>query len=180
MPNYANIVKSSQGNVEGGFKPSVYFNPVADITTFVYPTAAGVVLGDKTNIASAHTWGTNKGAFTWEGQIGSVVLNEETQGDEGAKVPIWTARVKIAGLDAATIEQMKNALNEQLVVWLKDANCLVANNYFQLGDECNPVTVEHTHDSKTNSTTSTGQKEWEVIFRSKKLYTYAAALDTTF
>lgn len=180
MPNYANITTATQANKDGGFKPAVYFNPIADITTWVYPTAAGLVLGDSTNIASAHTWGTNKGAYTHEAKIGSVTLTQESQGDEGARVPVWTLRYKVLGVDAATIEQMKNKLNAQLVYWVKDANCLVSNNYFQLGDECNPVTVETSFDGKDNLATSTAQKEWEIVVRCRKLYTFAAALDTTF
>ena len=180
MPQYANISTSSQGNKPGGFKPVIYFNKISEITTFQYPTAAGSVLGDSTKIATAHTWVTATGAWSWEAKLGSVLLTKETQGDEGAKVDIWTCKVKVLGLDAATIEQMKNALNDQKVIWIKDANCLVSNFFYQMGDECNPVTVNTTFDGKDNLPTSAGQKEWEITFQCQKLYTYEAALDTTF
>lgn len=180
MPLYANITTATQGNKDGGFKPTLYISRVADISTWQYPSAAGAVLGDATEITVAHTWAASKGAYTWETKLGSVTLTQESAGDEGAKVQVWTARCRVLGLDKATIEQMKNSLNDQLVIFLKDSNCLAANNFFQLGDECNPCTVETTHDSKDSLPTSTGQKEWEVIFRCKKLYTYNAAVDTTF
>lgn len=180
MPNYANIANSTQTYKDGGFKPIIYFNPTADITTWVYPTGAGSTLGDKTNIATAHTWGTNKGAFSWEAKLGTVALTGESAGDEGAKVPIWTVKVKVLGLNAATVDQMVNALNDNKVMWFKDSNCTVADYFYQLGDECNPITVSWAFDGKDNLPTSTSLKEWEITFQSKKLYTYAAALDTTF
>lgn len=180
MPNYANITTSAQENKDGGFKPQVYFNQTSEITTMQYPTAAGSALGDSTAIETAHTWATGKGAWSWQTKLGSVTLTKESAGDEGAKVDIWTLTLKVLGINAATIEQMKNVLNDQLIFWAKDTNCLVSDFYYQLGDACNPVTVDTGFDGKDNLTTSTGQKEWTVTIKSKKLYTYEAALDTTF
>lgn len=179
MPNYANIT-TTRPNVDPGFKPQVYFNQLSEITTWQYPTGAGTTLGDKISIAVAHTWATGKGAWQWATKIGSVSLTKETGGDEGTKTDTWVLTFMVLGVDAATIEQMKNLLNDQLVFWVKDANCLVSNYYYQLGDECNPVTVENTFASGTNLPTSTEVKNWTVTVRAKKLYTFEAALDTTF
>lgn len=180
MPTYANITNATQTYQDGGFKPKIYFNDIGDITTWQRPTGAGSTLGDKTNITTAHTWAASKGAWSWETKIGSVLLTGETPGDEGAKVAVWTVKAKILGLNAATIDQMINALNDQKVMWFKDSNCTVADYYYQLGDDCNPITVTWTFDGKDNLPTSTGQKEFEITFQSKKLFTFAAALDTTF
>lgn len=180
MASYANIVTSTQTNKDGGFKPTVYFSKATDISTYQYPTGAGLALGDGIAIETAHTWGTGKGAYSWQTKLGSVTLTKESAGDEGAKVDIWTMTLRVLGINAATIEQMKNALNDQLVFWAKDTDCLLTDFYYQLGDECNPVTVETSFDGKDNLSSSTGQKEWVITVKSKKLYTYEAALDTTF
>lgn len=180
MPLYANITTATQPNKDGGYKPTLFFSPLGDITTWQYPTGAGLVLGDSTNIAIAHTWAANKGAYQWETKIGSVKLTADTQGDEGAKVPVWKAEIEIMGFDAATLEQMVNSLNDQKVIWLKDSNCITANQNVQMGDECNPVTVSWNFDGKDSLPTSTGTKGFMVTILSKKLYTYTAVIDTTF
>lgn len=180
MPNYANITNSTQTNKDGGFKSKLYFIENSNVTTWQRPTGAGTTLGDKTLISVAHTFAASQGAWQWETKIGSVILTAETQGDEGAKVPIYTVKAKVLGLNAATLDQMVNMLNDQKTIWLKDSDCTVADAYYQLGDDCNPVTVSWTFDGKDSLPTSTGQKEFEVTFVTKKLFFYAAALDTTF
>lgn len=180
MPNYAGILNSTQPNKEGGFKSEIYFNPTVDITTWQRPPATGTPLGDKSKVAVAHTWGASKGAYTWQTKIGSVKLTSESVGDEGAKVIVWTATLNVLGFDAATLDQMVNMLNDQVVVWLKDANCLVANAYYQLGDDCSPVTASISSDGKDSLPESTAQKEFVVTLKSKRLVFYEAALDTTF
>lgn len=180
MATYANITSAGQSNKKGGFKPVIYFNKISEITTFQYPTAAGLAIGDATKIATAHTWAASTGAWSWETKLGSVLVTMESQGDEGAKVMVWTCKAKVLGVSAATIEQMVSMLNDQKVIFIKDANCLVSNFYYQMGDECNPVTVEITFDGKDNLPTSTAQKEWEITFKCQAFYTYEAALDTTF
>ncbi len=179
MPNYANIT-TTRPNTEGGFKPQVFFNETSEITTYQYPTSAGSTLGDKIAIETAHTWASGKGAWSWATKIGSVRLSKESAGDEGSKVDTWVLTFQVLGVDAATIEQMKNQLNAQLVFWAKDTNCTLTDFFYQLGDDCNPCTVENTFEGGDNLSTSTTVKNWTVTVRNKKLYTYEAALDTTF
>ena len=180
MPQYSGILNSTQPNRDGGFKSEIYFNPIVDITTWQRPAGTGTTLGDKSKITVAHTWAATKGAFTWQTKIGSVLLTSESVGDEGAKVIVWTAKFKVLGFDAPTLDQMVNMLNDQVVVFLKDANCLVADAYYQLGDDCTPVVASVSSDGKDSLPSSTAQKEFEVTLTSKKLFFYTAALDVTF
>lgn len=180
MPNYGNIVTSTQPNKQGGYKNLLYFSEVADITTWQRPTAAGAVLGDTLNIAVAHTWAVGKAAWAWEAKIGSIQHTSETGGDVGAKELIHVVRAEILGDGAATLEQIIRMLNDNKVIWLKDANCLVADAYYQLGDDCNPVSVSASFDSQTNNPEQVnGQKRYVLEFRTKAKFFYSAALDLT-
>ena len=180
MPNYGNIANSSQTGKDGGYKNNLWFAEVADIATWGRPTGPFVALGDKVKITTAHTFGAGKSAFSWEAKIGSVQHNIETQGDVGARELVYVARVEVLGDNAATLEQMVNALNDNKVIWLKDADCLTTDSYTQLGDDCNPVSALVTFDSKTNNPeASSGQKSYIVEFRTKKKFFYTAVLDVT-
>jgi len=180
MPNYGNIANSTQTGKDGGYKNNLWFAEVADITTWARPIAVPVVLGDKVKIITAHVFASGKSAFSWELKIGSVQHTTETQGDVGARELVHVARVEVLGDNAATLEQMVNALNDNKVIWLKDADCLTTDAYTQLGDDCNPVSAQVTFDSKTNNPEGTsGQKSYIVEFRTKKKFFYTAVLDVT-
>lgn len=180
MPNYGNIVQASQTGKIAGYKPKLYFSEVADITTWTRPTAAGTVLGDTLLISTAHTWAVGKAVNSWDLAAGSVRGANDVQGPEGAKIPVYTYTMRLVGDNAATLEQLIRMLNDQKVVWFKDADCLTANSFVQLGDDCNPVVVTFAFDSKTNSTeTVEGSKEYTVTIASRAKFFYAAALDET-
>jgi hypothetical protein len=180
VPNYANILQASQTGKTAGYKPALYFSEVADITTWSRPTAAGTTIGDTLLISVAHTWAVGKAVNKWELAAGSVRSTSDVQGPEGAKIPVYTATMRLVGDNAATLEQLVRSLNDQKVVWFKDANCLTANDFVQLGDDCNPVTVTFAFDSKTNSTeTVEGSKEYTITISSRAKFFYAAALDET-
>lgn len=180
MPNYGNVVTSSQPNKKSGYKNVLYFNEVADISVWQRPTAAGAVIGDTLNIATAHTWASGKSALAWETKIGSVQATMETGGDAGARETMHVVRVEVLGDGAALLEQVNRMLNDNKVIWLKESDCLVADSYVQFGDDCNPVSVTSTFDSKTNNPEQmNGQKSYVLEFRSKVKFFYGAALDFT-
>lgn len=163
-----------------GYKPTLYFSEIADIATWSRPTAAGLVIGDSLLIPSAHTWAVGKAVNKWELAAGSVRGGNDTQGPEGSKLPVFVYTMRLSGDNAATLEQLTRSLNDQKVVWFKDANCLTANDFVQLGDDCNPAVVTFNFDSKTNSTeTVEGNKEYTITITSRVKYFYQAALDET-
>lgn len=177
MPNYGNLPKSSQTGKTGGYKPALYFSPIEDITTWQRPITVPVALGDKVKIVTAHTWGTGLGAYKWDAQIHSVKHSSATVGDPGAQEFEHTAELIVLGDNAATLEQMVQALNDDKVVFLKDADCLTNDSYIQLGDDCVPVEVSIAFDGKT---TKEGQKAYTITIKCKKKFFYLAALDVTF
>jgi len=180
MPTYGNIVNSAQPNKQAGYKNILYFNDINDITTWQRPTGAGAVIGDYKEIAVAHTWAVGKAAWAWETKIGSVQHTSETGGDVGAKELIHITRVEVLGDGAALLEQVERMLNDNKVLWLKDSNCLVANAYVQIGDDCNPASATVNFDSQTNNPEQVnGQKRYTIEFRSKAKFFYTAALDLT-
>jgi hypothetical protein len=180
MPNYGNLTNGAAPNKKGGYKNALYFSEASDITTWQRPTAAGSVLGDTLAIAVAHTWASGKAVNTWETKIGTVQHTFETVGDAGAKEVIYVVRAEILGDSAAIQEQLNRLLNDNTVFWLKDSDCLVANAYYQFGDDCNPVSASINFDSKTNNPEqSNGQKSTILELRTKAKFYYTAALDFT-
>lgn len=180
MANYGNLTNGAAPNKQGGYKNALYFSEIPDITTWQRPTAAGVTIGDTLAIAVAHTWAAGKTVNTWETKIGTVQHTIETGGDVGAKELIHVVRAEILGDSAAILEQLNRLLNDNTVFWLKDANCLVANAYYQLGDDCNPVSATVSFDSQTNNPEQVnGQKRYVLELRTKAKFYYTAALDFT-
>jgi len=180
MATYGNLTNSTASNKQGGYKNALYFSEVSDISTWQRPSAAGAVLGDTLAIAVAHTWAAGKAAHIWEAKIGSVQHTTETGGDVGAKELIHVVRAEILGDSAAILEQVNRLLNDNTVFWLKDANCLVADAYYQLGDDCNPVSASVTFDSQTNNPEQVnGQKRYVLELRTKAKFYYTAAVDFT-
>lgn len=177
MPNYGNLPKASQTGKTGGYKPALYFSPIEDITAWSRPTNAPAALGDKVKITAAHTWAANLGAYKWDAQIHTVKLTTATVGEEGAYELEHTAELVVLGDNPSTFEQMVQALNDDKVIWLKDADCIENDSYVQLGDDCVPVTASIAFDGKT---TKEGQKGYTVTIKCKKKFFYLAALDVTF
>ncbi|MGN6416869.1 MAG: hypothetical protein ACTHMC_05235 [Pseudobacter sp.] len=174
MPNYANIKGSTQTGKSGGYKALLLHAHVSDIDVWARPIALPIALGDKVKIVTAHTFVDDKTAFQWDAQIHSVKHTSATVGEEGAQELEHTAELVILGDNPATLEQMVNILNDQKVVWLKDADCINNDSYIQLGDDCVPVTVTLAFDG---STTKEGMKKYTLTIKCKKKFFYLAALD---
>lgn len=172
--NYANISQSTTKGQKGGYKPTLYFAPITDVTAWARPIAVPVALGDKVKIETAHTFAATKAAVQWQAKMHSVTHKSTAVGDEGAQELEHTAEVKILGDDANIYEMVQNLLNDQTVIFLKDSDCLTNDSYIQLGDDCNPVSVKPEFDGKN---TKEGKKEYTITFTSKAKYFYLAALD---
>lgn len=174
MANYANITQSTQTGTTGGYKPILFFAPIADIVTWGRPIANPVALGDKVKVNTAHIFAATKAAMRWELKLHSAKATSKVVGDEGAQEMEHTLEVEFLGDNPATFEQVQNMLNDQIVVWTKDANCQDDDGYVQYGDDCVPTLVTPEFDSKT---TKDGKKTYKVTFTTKKKLFYLAALD---
>jgi len=175
MANYGNISGSTQTGKDGGYKPTLYFAEVEDVLTWERPSGAGAALGDTLTIDTAHVLVAAKSVHSWDCKKFSAKVTGAAIGDPGAHLILWTAVVVINGDNAPTQEQVIRMLNDNKVVWLKDADCINNNGYIQLGDDCNPVEVSPAFDSKDNGPTG-GQKEYTLTITSLKKYFYSAAL----
>ena len=171
--SYANLPKATQKGKSGGYKPSVWFAPVASIDTWARPIAVPVVPGDKVKVVTAHTFADGEGAYKWDAKPNSVKITGSSVGDEGAQQVQWVAETIILGDNPAVQEIIQDAMNDDGVVFLKDSDCLDNDTYIQMGDDCTPVTVSCDFDSFT---TAEGQKAYTVRFTSKKKFHYMAAL----
>jgi hypothetical protein len=175
MPvNYANTAQADQSGLIGGYKSSLFFAKVADILTWGRPLAAA--LGDAAKIVTAHVFVAAKCAFLMEAKLHSSTIKGTSVGDEGAQDMEWTAEVKILGDNPILQDQLLRMQNDQIVIWLKDADCLTNDSYIQMGDDCVPVTVKIDFDGKT---TKDGKKEYTLTLTSKKKFHYLATLDVT-
>lgn len=175
MANYGNISGSTQTGKDGGYKPTLYFVEVEDVATWQRPTVPGTALGDTVKIDTAHILATGKVTHSWDAKKFSAKVTGAPIGDLGAQQILWTAVVVINGDNAPTQEQIIRMLNDNKVVFLKDADCINNNGYIQLGDDCNPVNVSPAFDSKDNGATG-GQKEYTLTITSLRKYFYLAAL----
>lgn len=176
MANYGNIVKSTQTGKSGGYKNALYLSPIKEIDVWKRPAAIPAALGDKYKITTAHTWVEGAATYKWEANIHSVNLKSATVGDPGAQELEHTLEIKFSGDNAATYEQIVNALNDDVAIWIKEADCINNDSYIQLGDDCVPVELSAAFDS---SNTQTGQKVYTITIKSKKKFFYLAALDVT-
>ena len=176
MANYSNRVANAQAGQTGGYKPTLYFSKVSDIETIGRPIGVPVNPGDKVSITTAHVFKAAKAAIVWDAKMHSVTHKSTNVGDDGAKEFQHTIEVKFLGDNPVTFEQIQDMLNDQMIIWVKDADCLGVDNYIQLGDDCVPVEVAPELDGKT---TKDGKKEYTIVFTSKKKFFYNAALDIT-
>lgn len=172
--NYSNVKQSTTKGLQGGYKPALYFAPTADIETWGRPIAVPVAKGDKVKITTAHIFVATKTAVNWQAKMHSVTHKSTPVGDEGSQDLEHSAEVKFLGDDAELHEMVKDLLNDQVAIWLKDSDCLTNDSYIQIGDDCNPVTVKPEFDGKT---TKDGKKEYTITFTSKAKFFYLAALD---
>jgi len=174
MPNYGHIPKPSNPDAaRGGYKNVLLVIPRADFLTFAKPPAAPAALGDGYKINTAHTFAANKGYYEWASKLKSVVGKGTTGGDEGAYQMKYSFEGVVIGDSASTQEQMHRALNDDLVWFVKDSNCLVTDSYIQYGDECDSPVIKAEFDSQN----SDGTKNWKISGEvSGKRFFYNAAL----
>lgn len=175
MANYADIAKNTNPQaIQGGYKDVVLFAPLADFLSLKKPTPTPTALGDLLTIDEAHTFTSPKGFHNWASKKASVTITAETQGDPGAQQLRHTCVFTILGDGATTQEQMEKMLNDDLIFLVKEANCLVADSYVQLGDECVTPDVSIAFDAANSRE---GVKAWTVtVAVTGKKFFYVAAV----
>lgn len=131
------------------------------------------MLGDATEITTAHTFTSPDGFFSWDAKQHSVSIKGTTTGDDGAHEIEWAGEFTIIGDSASTQEQLTNTLNDDVIALFKEADCLTTDGYVQLGDECISPSFKVEFDSKT---TAGGKKEYKVTVTCKRKFFYTGAI----
>lgn len=166
---YKAIGKADQLNKEGGYKNIVLWAPRDTFSAMAIPTSL-VALGDRVTISGNHTFSADEGFISWLCKKNSVTITAGTTGDAGAKSFVWESKFILLGDSASTQQQLEDMLNDEVIFLMKDADCLNATGYTQLGDDCNTPEVDVKFDGKT---TAEGLKEYEVSLKVKsKKYWY--------
>lgn len=174
MANYGNIVRNTNPEADGGgYKNVILMARRADFLAIQKPTPTPTELGDSLSIATAHTFTSPKGFYSWDAKQHSVTLKSSSVGDDGAREQEWSGEFIILGDNASTDEQLRRTLNDDIILLLKEASCIGTDSYIQLGDECVAPTFSVEFDGKT---TKEGKKEYKVTVTSKKKYFYAATV----
>ena len=174
MPNYADIVKSTNPAANGGGYKNVFlFAPRADFLDIKTPSALGAVIGDTLEISTAHTFTAPAGFLSWDTQQHSVVLTGASVGEDGAKEIEWTAKFNVIGDSASTQEQLSKLLNDDIIALVKESDCLVSDSYVQLGDEC--VSPSFSVEFNSNNTKE-GKKVYNVTMVCKKKFFYTGTV----
>lgn len=174
MANYGHITKPANPEaVRGGYKNVILFAHRDDVTTWAKPVFDEATPGSAYTISTAHTFGVNSGYKSWASKTKSVVAKATTIGDEGSGLLQYTFEGVILGDSASTQEQIARMLNDDLVFWVKDSNCLINDSYLQFGDECDAPTIKAEFDSMN----SDGTKNWKITgtITSKRFF-YTATL----
>lgn len=162
---YKKLTKADQRNTDGGYKNVALWAPRDTFSLLALPDPAVTTSGASLQITDDHTFSTGNGFISWACKQHSVTLTSESAGDPGAKSLVWTATFSLLGDSASSQEQLEDMLNDDVVMLLKDANCLAATDYVQLGDECNSPEVDVKFDGKT---TAEGRKEYIVTVKVKR------------
>jgi hypothetical protein len=173
MATYANITApTSPEQFQGGYKDVFYLAPLADFT-ILQPPLATTDLGDKYTIESAHTFGVGLGFYNWVCKTDSVRLTAESVGEKGARLIRYRVEFQIVTDSAATQEQMTMILNQKNIYLIKDANCLTADSYIQLGDDCKQASFTVAFDGGQEENLKTWTVTGEII---QKRFFYNAAI----
>jgi hypothetical protein len=172
---YKKITKADQTNVDGGYKNVILWAPRSTFLTTAKPVVSGTpASGDSLKITTAHTFGAQDGFISWLCQKNSVTLKGKSEGEAGAKSMVWTSEFVLLGDSASTQEQLEDMLNDDIILLLKDGNCVAATDYVQLGDECNNPEFDVEFDGKT---TAEGLKIYKISMKHKKgKYFYSGAV----
>lgn len=171
---YTKIVKAGLTNQSGGYKNVVFWAPRDTFLSIAAPTVTPTLLGDTLKITTAHTFNVSEGFISLLCKQHSVKVTSEATGDDGAISNVWSSTFIILGDNAANLEQFNSMKNTDGIWLLKDADCIAASPYTQLGDECLSPTFKFTFDSHD---TKEGLKEYTFTIQVKeKKFFYSGSI----
>lgn len=171
---YAHITQNTNPKAfAGGYKGVFRFAKVTDFDTIAAPVGPFAAVGDSLKITDDHEFTAPKGFTEYACKKHGITLKGATVGDPGAREMEWTAEFTILGDSASTSEQISNLLNDDVICLMKEADCLNADEYVQLGDECVQPEFDVTFDGKT---TADGKKEYTVSVKCKAKYFYTGTV----
>jgi hypothetical protein len=148
----------------------VLWAPRETFTVIGAPSGAAA-LGDRLEISADHTFPTDEGFISWLCKKDTVTIMGASSGDSGAKNIIWEFKFTLLGDDSTTQQQVEDMLNDDIILLFKDADCINATAYSQLGDACVNPEIDVKFDGKT---TKEGLKEYEITGKIKgKKYWYS-------
>lgn len=145
-------------NRDGGYKAKIYFAPI-DTFLAIQSPAASAALGDTKKITTAHTFTSPAGFISLEAKVHSVKSKTTSVGDDGVKQLEHEFEAVITGDSAQHLEQFEQMLNDNLMILLKDQDCVNADDHVQFGDECLTPTLSLEFDSMD---TNTGIKNYKL------------------
>jgi hypothetical protein len=146
-------------NRDGGYKALIWFAPVDKFLVLQQPTGTPTLLGDTKKITTAHTFGATDGFYSLLCKMHSVKSKTTSIGDDGVKQLEHEFEGIITGDSASHLEQFEDMLNDQLVILIKDQDCINATDRVQFGDSCLQPTLTIEFDS---ADTNTGVKTYKV------------------
>ena len=157
---YKNYTKANAINVDPGYGKDAWLLPVSWIDTYAEVVGSAAV-GDSVTIDDSHTLLTNKGAIKVYVIPKTTEGDGEVIGDQLGKKFAWKPKIIIPGDNAQVYEMVKNIINEDMVLFVKDSQC-GTSQFIQFGCDCDPCNVET--GTFKSGTSGTGRKQYELTF----------------
>lgn len=146
-------------NRDGGYKPKIFFAPTDTFLAIQKPTDTPAALGDTKKITTAHTFNAPAGFISLLAKQHSVKTKSTSIGDDGVKQMEHEFEVIVTGESPEHLEQFESMLNDNLMILLKDQDCVNATDHVQFGDDCLTPTLSLEFDS---ADTNTGVKYYKL------------------
>lgn len=157
-------------NRAGGYKPLIYFAPVNTFSLINQPGAV-TNIGDDVTVSADDTFTSPEGYISIQCLPNTVTSTSKSIGDEGAQQLQHTLTAMVSGDSAKILSTMLALLNENAVWLAKDQDCINADNFIRLGDDCvQPVLTIDFDGSNTKDGKAKGYKMTLTITGHKVFY----------
>ncbi|MGN6293767.1 MAG: hypothetical protein ACTHMV_13570 [Chitinophagaceae bacterium] len=158
MAKYKNLRKSDITHAAPGYAANAFIIPLSWIDTFGEPVG-DVNVGNSVTIDESHVLLANKGAIAVYCVPKTIEGNGELVGESLAKKYAWRPKIIIPGDNPVVLETVKNLINENFLLLVKDAECQ-SEGYIQFGCDCDPCEVDTS--TFTSGTAGEGRKGYEL------------------
>lgn len=148
--------------------------PKSFFDTISTPPATGTTAGQTATVVVDHEFLALKGFLQIKTTTKGVQLKGKSSGESGAKRHDWDVTGEIAGLTAAQLEFLKDGVNDEWIILIKDGDC-AANEYIGVGCNCQGAEMDYEFDS---GTLKDGSKIIKTMFKAFCLpYKYQFTVD---